>query len=237
MKLNPYQRLATLYDKGEWGNFGLRYSNLLETLFKKYNFKPQVILDIACGTGILVRELNKRNYQVIGVDISPEMIEVAKKNTPNAEFFVEDIRSMQININADLITCAFNSLNYLLNDKQIYDAFKTINRHLKPKGYFLFDVNTPSHYAEKNSVVVDRDIGGVRFKQKLKYEVQNRIVRITFDFQDGQIEEHVQKAYTSEEIVSFLGKTNFRLLEVFQNFDMDPPTKESERLLFLAEKK
>lgn len=234
--MRPYERLATLYDKGEWGNFGLRYSKLLEILFKKYNFKPQVVFDVACGTGILVRELHKQNYQVIGVDISPEMIEVAKKNTPNAEFFVEDIQSMKLNINVDLITCAFNSLNYLLNDKQIYDAFKTINSHLKHKGYFLFDVNTPTHYSEKDSIVIDRDIDGVKFKQKLKYDAQNRIIRIIFDFGYGQSEEHIQRAYTFEEISSLLSKSHFTLLEYFQDFELNPPTDKSDRIFFFAQR-
>lgn len=234
--MRPYQRLATLYDKGEWGSFGLRYSKLLETIFKKHNFKPQVIIDVACGTGRLIRELHKQNYKLIGIDISPEMIEVAKKNNPDVEFFVADVRSMQLNINVDLITCAFNSLNYLSNDKQIYEAFKTINKHLKHKGYFLFDVNTPTHYAETDSIVVDRDISGVQFKQKLKYNKEKEIVKISFDFGNGQSEEHIQRAYTFEEISSLLSKSDFTLLECFQDFELNPPTDKSDRIFFFTQR-
>ena len=235
-KIRSYQRLATLYNKGEWGNFGLTYSNLLDILIKKYNFRPQVIIDIACGTGNLIAELHKRDYHVIGVDISPEMIEVARKNNPNIRFHVEDMTCMNLGIEADLVTCAFDSINYLLDNKQLNEAFKTVNKHLKHGGFFLFDVNTPFHYEKKHFGMIDHDIDGIKFKQNLKYDKENRTVKITFDFGNKQIEEHTQKAYTSDEIVNLLSDNNFVLIESFQDFALNPPKKESERIFFFAQK-
>lgn len=232
----PYQRLATLYDSGKWGEFSMGYLELFDTLFKKYNFTPQLIIDIACGTGNLIAELHKRDYHVIGVDISPEMIEVARKNNPNIRFHVEDMTCMNLGIEADLVTCAFDSINYLLDNKQLNEAFKTVYKHLKHGGFFFFDVNTPFHYEKKHFGMIARDIDGIKFKQKLKYDKENRTAKITFDFGNRQIEEHTQKAYTSDEIVNLLSDNNFVLIESFQDFALNPPKKESERIFFFAQK-
>ena len=192
--IKPYQLLAALYDAGEWGQFSLRYLQLLEILCEKCNFNPHLIIDAACGTGILAGELHKRNYRVIGVDVSPEMIGVARRNQPGIEFYVEDIRFVKLGIEADLIMCAFDSMNYFLDDKQLSEACKNIHRHLRPEGYFLFDFNTPAHYEKKSPFMIDQDIEGKKFKQTGEYNKERRIAKITFDFGSDDIEEHIQRA-------------------------------------------
>jgi ubiquinone/menaquinone biosynthesis C-methylase UbiE len=67
-----------LYDK-DWGKFSLYYVNIIEHLKDKYNLKINSILDITCGTGDLVYELSIE-YDAMGSDISPHMINTARKN-------------------------------------------------------------------------------------------------------------------------------------------------------------
>lgn len=143
---------------------------------------------------------------------------------------------MRLDIEADLITCAFDSINYLLNKEDLVDAFVTINQHLKPFGIFFFDVNTPTHYMAKGSGVIERDIDGVEFKQILEYDEEKEIAKITFDFQDDLNEEHIQRAYTLGEITSYLNKSGFKVMEVFQDFELTPPKEESDRIFFFAQK-
>jgi SAM-dependent methyltransferase len=234
--INPYQLLAALYDAGEWGQFSQRYLQLLDIVSKKCNFNPQLIIDVACGTGILAAELHKRKYQIIGVDVSSEMIEVACRNHPNIKFLVEDIRFMKLGVEADLVTCAFDSMNYLLGDKQLSEACRNIHRHLRHEGYFLFDINTPAHYIKHISEVINREVAGKKFKQRIDYSEDSRIARITFDFCSGEIEEHIQRAYTNEEVTCHLSKSGFKVLETFQDLDLTPANEISERIFFFAQK-
>ena len=234
--IKPYQLLAALYDAGEWGQFSLRYLHLLDILSKKYNFNPHLIIDAACGTGILAGELHERNYKVLGVDVSLEMIEVARRKNPNIQLYVEDIRFMKLGMEADLITCVFDSINYLLDEAQLSQACQNIHKHLKHEGYFLFDFNTPAHYEKNSPFMIDQDIEGKKFKHTGEYNKERRIAKITFDFGNGGIEEHIQRAYTREEVTSQLSKSGFRVLEVFQDFELTPPNETSERIFFLAQK-
>jgi SAM-dependent methyltransferase len=234
--IKPYQLLATLYEAGGWADFSLKYLQLIDILSKKYNIMSKLIIDVACGTGKLAAELYKRNYRVIGVDISPEMIEVARRKNPNIQFYVADIKFMKLGVEADLVTCAFDSMNYLLDDLQLSEVCQNIYRHLKHEGYFLFDFNTPAHYEKKSPFTIDQDIEGKKFKHTGEYNKERRIAKITFDFGNGEIEEHIQRAYTTEDVASCLSTSGFKVLEVFQDFESTPPNETSERVFYFAQK-
>ena len=65
--------------------------NFLEEIFKKFGNEVHSILDLGCGTGLHDEELLKRGYEITGLDISPNMIDIAKKRCPKIDFIVEDM--------------------------------------------------------------------------------------------------------------------------------------------------
>jgi 2-polyprenyl-3-methyl-5-hydroxy-6-metoxy-1,4-benzoquinol methylase len=83
--LKPYQKLADYY-YDEWGNFSLQYLQLIDYISSECGFWPESILDIACGTGNLVSALGSMGKQIVGCDISLQMIAIAKKTTPVSNF-------------------------------------------------------------------------------------------------------------------------------------------------------
>jgi len=148
--IKPYERLAELYDKEEWGKFSIKYIDILDDLKNKYNFIPNSILDISCGIGDLVNELSKE-YKVVGSDRSAEMINIAKKKYPNLKFYVSDMADLSLENKFDLILSPFDSVNYIIRQNNLGRAFKNIYYLLNEDGYFLFDFNTDKLFEDKHT--------------------------------------------------------------------------------------
>lgn len=233
--MKPYERLAKIYDK-DWGTFSISYLRLIKHLSHKYNFKPSSVLDVACGTGNLASELSKLDYEVTGIDISKDMINIAKSNNPELQFHVADMTNFSIDGKFDLITCTFDSINYLTEDGQILKALANIHSQLSNNGYFIFDINTPTIYEENHFGVIDREFGGIKFKQVLEYDKEKRIGTTVFDFGNGAMERHVQKAYLAEDMDKLLKQSDFLILERFKDFKLSPIDENSYRIFYIVRK-
>ena len=145
--MSIYQRFALFYQRGPY----LRFSQeLAESVVPEYldliNFHPVDLLDIACGEGSFAVVMAAAGYRVSGVDQSAEMIALARERARLAsiqvDFSVEDMRNLQFVEEFDLVTCFFDSLNYLLTVRDLQAAFHGVFAALRPGGYFIFDMNT-----------------------------------------------------------------------------------------------
>ncbi len=123
--------------------------DFLELVFKKFfgvneeNKKVIKVLDLGCGTGLHTKELIKRRYSVSGLDLSKEMIEIAKKRNPSAKFYVGDMSNFDLIKNEgkfDIIICMFSALGYLTENFQLDGFFKCCKAHLKENGLLILDI-------------------------------------------------------------------------------------------------
>lgn len=145
--MSIYDKFAPIYQRGPYIRFA---QNLAEGVLLDYlnglGFQPKSILDIACGEGSFAVLMAKQGYKVTGVDQSQTMINLADTRAKEAGvevcFKVEDMRDLAFNAAFDLVTCFFDSLNYLLTIKDLNDAFLGAFNALKPGGYYVFDMNT-----------------------------------------------------------------------------------------------
>lgn len=142
-----YDRFADVYQRGPY----LRFSqSLAESILPEYladlDIAPRDLLDIACGEGSFAIMMAKLGYNITGIDQSQQMIELARaraqKENVSVNFMVEDMRSLPFEDAFDLVTCFFDSLNYLLTFHDLKDAFKNAYDALRPGGFFIFDMNT-----------------------------------------------------------------------------------------------
>jgi SAM-dependent methyltransferase len=228
----PYELLAAVYER-DWGGFSDRFLRFIDLALEKAGTVPSTALDLACGTGGLALALAGRGWRVVGLDLSPAMIRVACGKGSSAEFQVGDMRSFDLGTRFDLVTCAFDSFNYLLSLDEVRAAFRCVRTHLQPGGLFLFDLNTPSLYEAHHHGIIERDVEDVAFRQELRYEAKERLAYTTFRFDRG-VEVHVQRAYEREEIESQLRKAGLRSIAVHGDMRGAPATRASERLFLTA---
>ena len=149
--MNSYQTLSAYYDRftddvgyGQWADF-------FEQLFAREDIRPQLVLDLACGTGSLTRLLAKRGYDMIGADASPEMLMQAMQNTmdcsPRPLLINQRMEELDLYGNVDACLCCLDSVNYVTDPDDLAEAIRREHLFLNPDGLFVFDINTPAKFS------------------------------------------------------------------------------------------
>ena len=122
------------------------------------------MLDLGCGTGALTELLAKKGYDMIGVDNSLEMLEIAREKQISQGldilYLLQDMREFELYGTVGGIVCCCDSLNYILEEEDLLQVFRLVNNYLDPGGVFLFDMNTEYKYREvlgENTIAENRE--------------------------------------------------------------------------------
>lgn len=222
-------------------------------LWELAEVKPRRVLDCACGTGNVSFELARQGYDVMGVDLSSDMIVSAQRKV-EAEawagalplrFLQSDLTNFDLGEKFDGGTCLFDSLNYILDPEKLQQAFAQIAKHMETGGVFIFDFNTP--YAFEANLFTQRSRDprrNLHYDWRANYNPETRICEVTMLFerhtQSGIVqafsEVHHERSYSRAEITAMLVQTGWRLLKVYDAYTTNPPHDRSERWYFVAEK-
>jgi SAM-dependent methyltransferase len=140
-----YDRWADYYDIGEGDRepFLRFYASLLRP-------GDRSVLDIGCGTGVIAADLAGRIAQaghaprVVGLDVSSAMLEIARTRHPGLEWVHGDMRDLPVQGRFDLITCCFNSLQFMRSDAELAQAFRAAREHVAEGGRYAFDLYQPN---------------------------------------------------------------------------------------------
>jgi len=233
-----YKRFAYFYDKAYSSKFYHQYFVFIEKSIRKHlrNRKPRdvQILDLACGTGRLIKKLSCKYGKVEGVDFSKEMLFVAQKRNKGVRFYNQDFANLSIPKKYDVIISTFDSINYILSEKDLSKTFQNVTLHLKSNGLFIFDFNTPYKKVEK--IIKKKNI------VYINSIIQKHYWSITINIKEGNkvyTEKHKERLYSFREIKNALTKQRLRILEVYSDFDnkvkVDKVDKFS-RLIIVASK-
>lgn len=206
------------------------------------------VLDLGCGTGNLTFLLAKKGCDVTGVDISTDMIAVARSKHLNGsegrkvKFLVQDMRMLDLEMQFDLVVCACDSVNYLLNVDDLKSAFASIKNVLHVGGVFIFDVSSEYKLRE----IVGNNTFAENFTNcsyiwenfwdednKLSYQSLT-IFRKKDELYEKIEEQHVQKAHSEDEIYDCLTEQGFSDIRFYDAFSVEPSAEYSERVFVSA---
>lgn len=242
--------VAPLYDilmAGVPYRFWLDY---LEKLWGRHGLAPRTVLDLACGTGTVSRLMAGRGLDVVGVDLSPGMLEVARQRAEDERlaipFFQQDAAELSLEPRTfDATVCLFDSLNNILDGARLAQAFARVFRHLTAGGSFIFDLNTEYALAQGmfNQSCSRRD-EPLHYRWRSRYDAEARLctVHMHFSYDNGSsprqefTEVHRQRAYHKEEILGWLRDAGFADVTVYEGYTLEPPKKRSDRLFYVAVK-
>lgn len=101
--------------------------------------KVKSVLEIGCGSGHLANRFLKAGYEYVGIDISPQMLALARQRCPNARFEQADMRTLQLGQSFDAILITARSLSYILSNTDVTSTFRHLGQHLSPAGTLHFD--------------------------------------------------------------------------------------------------
>jgi ubiquinone/menaquinone biosynthesis C-methylase UbiE len=246
-----YEGFAFFYTIGTYTQYSQKMAELLPQILKKYQARPETILDLACGEGTFAILMSKEGYKVTGVDQSEQMLQIARERAEEEqkqiEFVNMDMRSLTFDKQFDLVTCWFDSLNYLLELPDLEQTFQGVSKALKDGGLFIFDMNTIYGLAvnwQRQPVYIEQDTADIFVVHQPSYDFERNLatMRITgfMRDQDGWFrmdEKHIERGYTLEDIQDTLRKANLDVLDCWGSImEMTAPAQETGRVWFVARK-
>lgn len=253
--MNAYTGFARLYETfmdnvpyEEWAEY-------LIGLLKEYGIKQGLIAELGCGTGTMTRLLAKAGYDMIGIDLSEEMLDIARYEHLEDEseilYLHQDMREFELFGTVSAVVSICDSMNYITSEEDLLKVFRLVNNYLDANGYFIFDMNTIYKYEIQ---LGDRVIAENREDCSLiwqnYYDIKEQInqyditiySKVEFEEEEENLpplyerfeETHIQRAYKVETIVSLLKKAGMEVVAVYGVGTKEAPKADTERVYFIA---
>lgn len=247
--MKSYEALGKVYDRlGEAVDY-VAWADYFEAAFDRYGIRPELVLDLGCGTGKMTLELSRRGYDMIGVDGSAEMLSgaYARKFEAGAEnvlFLQQDMREFELYGTVGAVVSTLDCINYLVEDGDLDKCFSLVHNYLDPDGVFLFDVNTPHKfetvYGDNAYILEDEE--GVFCGWQNDYDRESGLCHFLLSIftpdQKGRYlradEEQCERCYTKEQLIAALTRAGFGDIAFFGGFDFSEPCFDTERWLIAA---
>lgn len=248
--MEQYTNFAKVYDLFMDNVPYDKWVEQIKDILYKENIKDGLICDLGCGTGAITERLANLGYDMIGIDNSYDMLDVAmeKKYASGHDilYLCQDMREFELYGTVRAIISRCDSLNYIRELSELKEVFAWVNNYLDPNGLFIFDMNTEYKY---QNILGDNTFAEVReqasFIWENTYDIDKRIneydlnlfIKLEGDNYKKFEERHVQKAYTFDEILSAIDSSNM-VLEKYLDADTYADVSENtERILFVAREK
>lgn len=171
--------------------------HFIEEIYKKYNNKGKKLIDFCCGVGRHVYGLSKKGFEVVGIDISENQIETAKKIHSNAltKYYIGDARNIKIKEKFNIAICMWTTYNYFSKDEELKEFLENAYEHLNNNGILILDAknitslnNFRIYHRSKNNdkidleqLIVKRVINNVQNSQYFLFIKQNNQCRFIMD--------------------------------------------------------
>lgn len=248
--MTPYSVLARFYDRLNTADYG-KVKHLIDALFAEYGIPPRAtLLDLACGTGSLTCRYAVEGYDMIGVDLSPEMLAEAQNNAAQTGvfplFLCQDMRKLDLYGTVDGGFCLFDSMNYLPHEQDLVTVFGRLKHFIAPGGIFVFDLNTKrkfeTTYGDRTYVFDEKDLYAV-WENEYRPEAGTCDFYLTFFVKDTQgryvrMEEHQKERIFSDAILEeAFAAGHFEPLHVYGDTQRTLATPADERRYYVVRRK
>lgn len=217
-----YNLFSKVYNE-EWGHWTNRVFPLVERHVLQYLRSGDSFLDLCCGTGQMAKALCERGFKVTGIDLAEEMLAYAKKNAPEATFLVADARSFSLEEESfAAVGCFYDSLNHLLSEEELRQAFSNVYRVLAKDGFFLFDLNMEEGYLQRwRSFHIDKEEYVCVVRSHYEQAEKLATMKVIMFQKEGELwsrEDLVftQRCYEPDAVVKLLNEAGFAKVEPFQ---------------------
>ncbi len=243
-----YSSFASVYDRfmdnvpyEEWCEY-------LIGLLRANGVSEGLVLDLGCGTGTLTELLASHGYDMIGIDMAPEMLRIAvdKKEQSGHDilYLQQDMREFELYGTVHAVVSICDSMNYILDEEELLQVFKLVNNYLDPGGIFVFDLNTPYKYKQMladNVFAENRE--DCSFIWDNLYDEQEQINEYDLtlfvkDLGSGlyhRFEElHYQRAYELDLVKGLLEQSGMEFVGAYRAFTQEKPDETCDRVYMIA---
>ena len=247
--MEAYTSFAEVYDQfmdnvpyREWADF-------LQEILQKEGINDGLVLDLGCGTGSMTEELAGRGYDIIGVDNSEDMLEIAMEKRQESGhdilYLLQDMQEFELYGTVRAVVSVCDSVNYVTEKEELEQVFRLVNNYLDPGGIFVFDFNTEYKYREvlgDRTIAENREDSSFIWDNYYYEEEHMNEYELTLFIQETDQKElyhkyqetHFQRAYTLDEIRELLEKSGLRFVAAYEDYTKEAPGKGSERICVVA---
>lgn len=258
--MEMYQDFAEVYDKFMDNTPYEQWAERLDSLIAKYGVsRPErdaegildsernLVVDLGCGTGTLTELMYRKGYDMIGVDLSEAMLNLAmaKKEESGSEilYLQQDMRQLELYSTVGTVFSLCDSLNYILEEEELSEVFSLVNNYLFPGGLFVFDFNTVHKYRD---IIGESTIAETRedcsFIWENFYDPEEEINEYdltVFVREEGEYfrrftETHLQRGYTPEQMTRLVEEAGMAVVEIRDADTGKEVTEESQRVYVVA---
>ena len=239
--MGSYENFARVYDElmdnvpyEEWADFIL-------AILKKNKITDGLVLELGCGTGKLMSLLGNAGFDMIGVDNSVDMLQIAREKTL---YLLQDMREFELYGTVKAVVSVCDSVNYITEKEDLTEVFRLVNNYLDPKGFFIFDFNTDYKYRDMiGETVIAEDREDVSFIWFNEYDEESQLndidLKVTVqedrDHYRKFQEEHIQRGYSLQEIKQMLEESGLVFLQAFDEYSNQEPRTDSGRIVVVAQ--
>ena len=241
-----YEKYAEVYDSSGQIGFSLKMIPYLQELLERHPVEKGRMLDLACGTGTVALSFASIGWEVWGVDASSEMLAQAERKGRESDLTLrlscQDMRRFTIPAGVRLVTCLYDSMNYILTLSDLQAVMRRVAAHLIPGGLFFFDMNTAwalEHIWDHHTFLMEDDDLSIIMASEYDEEHFLGKISVTGFVRRGTLHErfsetHIEQAYSEDKIMSAISAAGLNLVACYDCFDFDPPAKDCSRIMWIA---
>lgn len=241
-----YSEFADIYDSLMKDVEYEKWADFFEEIFKRSGIRPELVLDLGCGTGTLTKIMADRGYDMTGVDSSFSMLNKATEKGGDILYLNQDMTEFELYGTMGAIISSLDSVNYITDKKSLEKVFSLAHNYLDYDGVFIFDINSP--YKLKNILggnTYTYDENGIFYTWESVYDEEEMLCDFYLTFfvecENGKYlridEEQTERAWRPVELVKMLEKTGFCDIEVFGDKTFSEPKETEERIFIKAVKR
>lgn len=262
--MEAYTGFARVYDLfvdnvpyGEWSRY-------LLSLLKEYGAKDGIVLELGCGTGKMTRLLSRAGYDMIGIDNSEEMLQMAREAEDEAKeypavqaesesredilYLLQDMREFELYGTVKAVVSICDCVNYILEEEELLQVFRLVNNYLDPGGVFIFDLNTLYKYREvlgENVICENREEGSFIWENFYDEKEKLNQYDLTLFLREEESsplyrkyeETHFQRGYELKQVKMLLEQAGMEVLAVYDGYTREPVRDDSQRVTVIAREK
>lgn len=249
-----YESFAGVYDLFMDNIDYPAWCTYLTGILKEYGIEDGLIAELGCGTGSMTELLAAEGYDMIGIDNSPDMLEVAQEKRVESGldilYLMQDMREFELYGTVRAIVSVCDSMNYLTEDGDLEQVFRLANNYLDPGGLFIFDMNTEYKYREMlgdQTIAEERENCSFIWDNYYYEEEKINEYQLSLFVEDPVLSEktgqdicrkfqemHYQRAYSLAEVKAALEVAGMEFIAAYDAFTRNPVHQESERMYIIA---
>lgn len=245
--MEAYRGFAKVYDLFMDNIPYEEWTDYIKRLLAEEGITEGILLDLGCGTGSVTELLARAGFDMIGIDNSEEMLDIAMEKRDESGldilYLLQDMREFELYGTVKGIVSICDSMNYILEEEDLLEVFRLVHNYLDNEGIFIFDMNTVYKYEKilsDHTFAEDREEGS--FIWENFYDEEEEINQYDLSLfvreEDGRYrkyeETHLQRAYPQQRVQELIKESGLELLHVYHAFTKEIPAEDSERIYFVC---